>query len=267
MTTPPTGSPLGPSAAEPLWTKAQVDAWLHARNALGDTRLAVVLASEIVYDYEQKCRRLTARSDQLAVLLTVEQAQVAELQSTYKKLLELNERNCNDALRIKRWSDAAFDFALLVNNDIRAKDARLAELQHQLEAAQAGSFVPLPDGEYTMQGWGGTFTLNVCFDGAELEAWSNAAEDKYKDGSPRRVEEIGVGDYRLCRLQPASDGNEEAVPTIPPAIAMQMRVLMDYAEMTAAPNGAMQAVRKVAAWLDTLEQRPSAQDGKVTDGG
>lgn len=84
--------------------------------------------------------------------------------------------------------------------------ARIAELQGQVDAARAGSFVPLPDGEYTMQGWGDhTYTLFVSCDGAELEAWGDDDENKYKDGSPKRVEEIGVGEYRLCRLQPASD--------------------------------------------------------------
>lgn len=150
-------------------------------------------------------------------------ARIAELKSAYKGLTELNQRNCDDALRIKGSSDAAFALAFLAFDDIKAKDARIAELQNQLhaaleeiergraryEAAIEGQWEPLRDGEYIMPSWGErTYTLHVCGDGAELEAWSNAAEDKHKDGTPMLVQELGVGDYRLCRLQPASAGSE-----------------------------------------------------------
>lgn len=61
---------------------------------------------------------------------------------------------------------------------------------------------PLADGKYQMPGFlpGYTYTLNVTGDGADLEAWSNDPANKLNDGSPLRVEEIGIGDYRLCQL-------------------------------------------------------------------
>lgn len=63
---------------------------------------------------------------------------------------------------------------------------------------------PLEDGEYIIQRFGGTYTLLVSYDGEELEMWSNADSNQYKDGTPKDIEEIGIGDYRLCRLTPAS---------------------------------------------------------------
>lgn len=164
--TPPTTT----SAAEPrpsLWTIAMVHAWLLEYAPDGDETLAVCLAGDIVYDYEQECRRLTARIDQLAVALVVEKAQTAALQG-------------------------------------------------QLDATRAGSFVPLPDGEYTMQNWDDhTYTLHVTSNGAELEAWGDGDENKYKDGSPKRVEEIGVGDYRLCkRTAPSAAATGKGEPVL-----------------------------------------------------
>lgn len=62
-------------------------------------------------------------------------------------------------------------------------------------------WIPLPSGEYKMGSGlpGQAYTLLVCYDGAALEAWSNDPDNQYDDGSPRHVEEIGIGDYRLCQ--------------------------------------------------------------------
>ena len=56
---------------------------------------------------------------------------------------------------------------------------------------------PVEDGEYTLPTG---HILNVCFAGVELEQWH--LSNLYKDGSPKDVEEITLGDYRLCRQVP-----------------------------------------------------------------
>lgn len=86
--------------------------------------------------------------------------------------------------------------------------ATIARLE-AARAAQEASVVwePVSDGEYAMQGFSGTYTLAVSHDGKELEAWSNAVDNQYKDGTPRDIEEIGIGEYRLCRHKP-SEGDE-----------------------------------------------------------
>lgn len=64
---------------------------------------------------------------------------------------------------------------------------------------------PLSDGDYLMQGVSGTYTLHVSFGGAELEAWSNSVSNQFKDGSPRDIEEISIGSYRLCQRRQAAE--------------------------------------------------------------
>lgn len=94
--------------------------------------------------YEQRIAELEARARALDVLVDWAtwqrclelEARIAELESAYKGLVELNERNCNDALRIKGASDATLALMFLVFDDIKAKDARIAELQRQLGAAR-----------------------------------------------------------------------------------------------------------------------------------
>lgn len=85
MTTPPTPKP---QADEPRTQKWIDDNWNklgtaeeNPRAALGEPVTEYDGSTWVDYDKALKlCRRLTARLDQLAVLLTVEQAQVAELQ-------------------------------------------------------------------------------------------------------------------------------------------------------------------------------------------
>lgn len=64
-------------------------------------------------------------SDERASLL----ARIAELERAYKGLLEMNERNCDDALRIKRASEATRALMFLTFDDIKAKQARIDELE------------------------------------------------------------------------------------------------------------------------------------------
>lgn len=72
-------------------------------------------------------------------------------------------------------------------------------------AIEGGAWMPLPDGEYTMPLWDGdTYTLHVTDNGETLEAWPDADKHKFKDGSPKQVEEIGLNDYRLCMRTTAS---------------------------------------------------------------
>lgn len=94
-------------------------------------------------------------------------------------------------------------------------DAALASLEAPATPRQV-DWTPLPDGEYEMPSSipNRSYTLLVCYDGAELEAWSNDPDNQYDDGSPRHVEEIGIGDMRLCRRTPTpqpmpSDAQED----------------------------------------------------------
>lgn len=56
----------------------------------------------------------------------------AELKRINKELLELNERNCDEALRIKNAGDAAMLLALAGNDLLSAKNARIQQLEAQL---------------------------------------------------------------------------------------------------------------------------------------
>lgn len=88
----------------------------------------------------------------------------------------------------------------LIDNGIRMEEleAQLAELKERL------NWEPLPDGEYTLpRGYG--YTVLVLSDGQDLEGWSNNPVNKYKDGSPKNVDEIYLGDYRLCRRKEAGE--------------------------------------------------------------
>jgi hypothetical protein len=58
-------------------------------------------------------------------------------------------------------------------------------------ATVAQGWEPLADGEYIID----SVTLNVCCDGQELEQWRTA--NVYKDDSPKDVQEITLGEYRL----------------------------------------------------------------------
>lgn len=84
---------------------------------------------------EELEREQAAHRDALALCEVYEQ-RIAELKSAYKGLVELNKRNCDDALRIKGASDATLALAFLVLDDIKAKDAKIAELQNRLDAAR-----------------------------------------------------------------------------------------------------------------------------------
>lgn len=84
---------------------------------------------------EELEREQAAHRDALA-LCEVYEARIDELEGAYKGLLELNKRNCDDALRIKGASDAAFALAFLSFDEIKTKDAKIAELQSQLDAAK-----------------------------------------------------------------------------------------------------------------------------------
>lgn len=92
-----------------------------------------------------------------------------------------------------------------------AEWGRLDAALQAIEQAQAaprvvdGAWMPVEDGEYTMPLWDGdTYTLHVTDNGETLEAWPDADKHKFKDGSPKQVEEIGLNDYRLCMRTAAS---------------------------------------------------------------
>lgn len=104
----------------PLWTKAQVEAWL-AEHATDDIRFAIVLASDIVYDYEQERRRLTA--------------QVASLQEKVQGLIRLSNENAEIGARHMQLGNAAMEISLWGINVLGAKEQRIRELEAQLSEA------------------------------------------------------------------------------------------------------------------------------------
>lgn len=86
---------------------------------------------------------------------------------------------------------------------------------------------PLSDGEYTMPLWDrGTYTLHVCDDGDTLEAWPDGEQFKFKDGSPKQVEEIGVAPYRLCRtVEVQPDAASGKAIEVTPELVAALKVL------------------------------------------
>jgi hypothetical protein len=85
----------------------------------------------------------------------------------------------------------------MYQDDLAECNQRIAELEAQL--AEARRWEPVPDGEYTPHP---DYTLHIYHNGQELEAW--AGDIDHND-----INEISVGDYRLCRLaapQGANDG-------------------------------------------------------------
>lgn len=68
-----------------------------------------------------------------AHIFNAAQRRVEELERINKGLLKLNDQNVNDAMGRIRAGDAAMSLALLMNDGIVARDARIAELERQLE--------------------------------------------------------------------------------------------------------------------------------------
>ena len=59
----------------------------------------------------------------------------------------------------------------------------------------------VPDGEYIFPLWDDedkTYTLYVYNDGADVQTWSNEDDNLHDDGSPRRADDVRIGDFRLC---------------------------------------------------------------------
>jgi len=80
------------------------------------------LFEQVIDRYETECQRLTAQVAKLT-------ERVYELERMYKGVVELNERNANDALRRIQAGDAAFTIAVAAFDGLRAKDERIAELE------------------------------------------------------------------------------------------------------------------------------------------
>lgn len=100
----------------PLWTKAQVIEWLRERGTRGVNRAAAkLLASDIVYDYEQERRRLTA--------------QVASLQEKVQGLIRLSNENAEIGARYMASGQAVTMVAITIFDTIKAKEQRIAELE------------------------------------------------------------------------------------------------------------------------------------------
>jgi len=113
----------------------------------------------------------------------------------------------------------------------------------------AQTWQPVEDGEYL----NGTTMLSVCYGGMELEQWSTI--NVYKDGSPKDVEEITLGELRLCRLVPT-----EASASVPSEVAQTIREALERAKndtdmfMGGPTLGELKQIDDALAWLDA--QRP-----------
>lgn len=99
----------------------------------------------------------------------------------------------------------------------------------------ASEWKPLKDGEYIMQGMGNfTFTVEVSDGGESLASWNNENGNFFNDGTPRYIDEIGIGDYRLCRRvevdAPAVTVPDEVAQTIRGALEIRHTQLMAIAK-------------------------------------
>lgn len=173
-TIPPTASSAA-EPCEPLYT----DEWINlAAFGFANERISnmerVAIAKELfrqVADkYEAECRLLTARIDELAVALVVEQAQVAELR---------------DQLEAERDASRITDANLV--GDLTLAEDEIKELQSQLDTARA--WEPLPNGVYHTDGPEVVEVADeriIVYQGAQ-GAWANLQQG-----------------YALCKLQPAT---------------------------------------------------------------
>lgn len=110
---------------------------------------------------------------------------------------------------------------------------------------------PVPDGEYIMPLWDDkTYTLCVSDNGESLDAWGNADSNKYKDGTPKHVEGLGVGDYRLCELVDAP-----AAVTIPDEVREAIALVLGHAEHCYDLEPEPEEFETVRAWLDEQRRR------------
>jgi hypothetical protein len=121
---------------------------------------------------------------------------------------------------------------------------------------------PLPDGKYERPNWDGNGTLitAVLCDGTELEQW-HSSNDK-------AVDEISLGNLRLCRLVDVPDAppapSAEVVATIREALPLA-RKYINATELTFDTERVAKIKRIDAAltWLATLT--PTEGDRTLTD--
>lgn len=142
--------------------------------------------------------KLTGDLEQARNEIAALKAQVQELEETRKDLIELNKRNVDDAARIISGNQNGLELAYVSLVEWGKREQRIKELEAENTALKAqGEWEPVPDGEYQLPTG---HVLNVCFRGEELEQWHLA--NLYKDGSPKDVEEITLGEYRLFHRKP-----------------------------------------------------------------
>lgn len=120
---------------EPLWMKAQVEAWL-VEHATDDIRYAMILASEIVYDYEQERRRASEQHRELARLLAESRQHEEALESTLhfaSTYRGYEARPCP----LCKYENGVFIDLCQMHKDMHALHTRIAELERELATAQA----------------------------------------------------------------------------------------------------------------------------------
>lgn len=101
--------------------------------------VAMELASEVLEAWLADHAAAAVREAELKRSLSIADAlysgsvdTIAELERINKGLLELNERNCNEALRIKNSGDAAMLLAIAANDLLTAKNVRIQQLEAEL---------------------------------------------------------------------------------------------------------------------------------------
>jgi len=156
--------------------------------------------------------------------------QVADLEAQVKGLLELNERNVNDALRRIRAGDSSLELAGIAITELGKSEARVAELEAQLaeekerdkhyysetadivieltkqneqlkaQLVVASQWQPLPDGRYGGESPDGSdkWWLRVSDNGDTLEQWSDSDKEEVEIGS------LSFFNVRLCRSTSAA---------------------------------------------------------------
>lgn len=140
-----------------------------------------------------------------------------------------------EALRYHRFTLTAMPVAEPPSKaQLDAIDAAIAELEHPAPTPNAdGVWTPVEDGQVTS-------FLHIENDGSHVAVF---AGDDYTDWYA--TEDL-PDDIRLCRR------------TTPPAAVNvptgALHTLLDYAEMTPAPNGVKEAARTLRTWLQQQRQ-------------
>lgn len=125
-------TPTPSNTPQPLYTDEYLEGekhyhkWLLSDGAdtfAGWDCITLLLTKRMRDDYEARLAALQARND--------------ELERINKGLLDTNERNCKDAMRIDQLGDAAMVVVRAGIDAVKAKDERIAELEQELTDLRA----------------------------------------------------------------------------------------------------------------------------------